>query len=236
MPRAAGGHRPYLSPVVITIRCDRCDQRLTFDDSFAGEKVECPNCGDINRLPAPDLQGDIGAPGSRGPAAPAADRASAAGLPPDDGPEVRVLLVRPSLLRSKPIVSAILAILPAGVSILLYATLPADARAPGWLLAALPLAGWIILGVWAAFVRLSSSLEITNKRTVLREGFLSRASSEVLHDHVRNIEVSQSFTDRCLRVGRMGISSSGQDGIEVEMSRVPNPRRVREIIDLYRPL
>ncbi len=236
MPRASGGHRTYLSPVVITIRCDRCEKRLTFDDSFAGEKVECPHCGDVNRLPTPDAQGDIGAPGSRGPAAPAADRASAAGLPPDDGPEVRVLLVRPSLLRSKPIVSAILAILPLGVSILLYATLPADARAPGWLLTAIPAAGWTTLGVWALLVRLSSSLEITNKRTVLREGFLSRSSSEVLHDHVRNIEVSQSFADRCLRVGRMGISSSGQDGIEVEMSRVPNPRRVREIIDLYRPL
>ncbi len=236
MPRAAGGHRPYLSLVVITIRCDRCEERLTFDDSFAGEKVECPHCGDVNRLPKPAGPGVNVAPGSASLAAPAPDRAVAAGMPPDDGPEVRVLLVRPSLLRSKPIVSAVLGIVPLGVSILLYSTLPADARAPGWLLAAIPLAGWTALGVWVAFVRLSSSLEITNKRTVLREGFLSRSSSEVLHDHVRNIEVSQSFADRCLRVGRMGISSSGQDGIEVEMSRLPNPRRVREIIDLYRPL
>lgn len=224
---------------MITIRCDRCEERLTFDDSFAGEKVECPHCGDVNRLPSRVSEDARPAPGSENRATTESanpDRAAAAGLPPDHGPEVRVLLVRPSLIRSKPIVSAILALAPLGVSILLYAMLPADALAPGWMLAAIPLAGWATLGVWAMFVRLSSSLEVTNKRTVLRDGFLSRSSSEVLHDHVRNIEVYQSFADRCMRVGRMGISSSGQDGIEVELARVPNPRRVREIIDLYRPL
>ncbi len=101
---------------------------------------------------------------------------------------------------------------------------------------ALPLVGWTALAVWVMFSRLTYSLEVTNKRTVLRHGLLSRSSSEVLHDHVRNIEIDQTFMQRIMRVGKIGVSSSGQDGIEVQMDRIPNPRKIREIIDLYRPM
>ena len=227
---------------MITVRCDRCEEALTYDDSFAGEKVECPHCGDVNRLP--DL-GHNGASTPRDPGrattAPSdagathTDRAAALGYPPDDGPEKVVVIVRPSLLRSKPIVSGLLTLAPLAISLLLVLTISADKR-PWPVILALPAFGWAALFLWATFVRFSSSLRITNKRTVLRAGLLSRSTSEVLHDHVRNIEVDQSFLDRCLRVGRVGVSSSGQDGIEVQMARVPSPRRVREIIDLYRPL
>ncbi|RMH26808.1 MAG: hypothetical protein D6693_06490 [Planctomycetota bacterium] len=222
---------------MITVRCDRCEEPLTFDDSFAGEKVECPHCGDVNRLPDPAETRPTDAPG-RAPEpadAPRPDRAARAGLPPDDGPESVVAIVRPSLVRSRPLVSALLALAPLALAVTLAVTIPADKR-PWAVILALPAAGWAALFMWATVVRLSSSLKVTNKRTVLREGLLSRSTSEVLHDHVRNIEVDQSFLDRCLRVGRVGISSSGQDGVEVQMARVPNPRRLREIIDLYRPL
>lgn len=146
-----------------------------------------------------------------------------------------MLVARPSLVRSKPLLAGLLGLLPLALSIFLFVVIPGDKR-PTLLLVALPIVGWAALGVWVMWVRLSTSLVITNKRSVLRTGFLSRSSSEVLHDHVRNIEIDQSFRDRCLRVGRLGISSSGQDGIEVQVARLPNPKKIREIIDLYRPL
>ena len=80
------------------------------------------------------------------------------------------------------------------------------------------------------------ALEITNKRTIQRKGLFSRATSEVLHDHVRNIQVEQSFVDRVLRVGSVGISSSGQDGIEVLVRNMPSPKKIRSVIDKYRPM
>ena len=39
-----------------------------------------------------------------------------------------------------------------------------------------------------------------------------------------------------MRVGRIGISSSGQDGIELQVNHLKNPDYLREVIDLYRPL
>ncbi len=217
----------WKGPNMILIHCDRCEQKLTFGDEFAGQKVECPHCGDMNKLPA---SGEAAPTSSAAP-----DRAAAHGLPPDDGPETRVITVRPSLIRSRPFLAAALGLAPLALMIALWIMIPSDKR-PVWVLVALPALGWLVLGSWALFVRISTSLEITNKRTVIHEGLLSRSTSEVLHDHVRNIEIDQSFINRVCRVGKIGISSSGQDGIEVECEHIPDPRRLKEVIDLYRPL
>lgn len=224
---------------MIRITCDRCDEILTFDDELAGQRVECPHCGDVNRLPdrpsapAPARTMESAAAVNADPSAP--DRAAARGLPPDSGPEAPVVLVRQSVVRSHPFISALLILAPIGVAIGIGYALSPDNR-QWWWCAIPPLLGWGFLTVWVLLTRASAALEITNKRTVLHRGLFSRATSEVLHDHVRNIEITQSFLDRVLRVGKIGISSSGQDGIEVECGNIPNPRKLREIIDLYRPL
>ncbi|TVQ77995.1 MAG: PH domain-containing protein [Phycisphaeraceae bacterium] len=95
---------------------------------------------------------------------------------------------------------------------------------------------WIPLFVWWLFSTMGVSMEITNKRTIERHGLLSRRSSEVMHDHVRNITIDQSFVDRVLRVGEIGISSAGQGGIEIHVRSLPHPKRIKGVIDLYRPL
>ena len=39
-----------------------------------------------------------------------------------------------------------------------------------------------------------------------------------------------------LNVGYIGISSSGQDGIEIEVRDIPRPYDVKELIDEYREM
>ena len=84
------------------INCDRCDASLEFPDARAGEKAACPKCGDINRLPAV-ADADAGETARRLESEPQPDRAALAGLPPDQGPEVRVRLVRPAMFRARPV-------------------------------------------------------------------------------------------------------------------------------------
>jgi len=86
------------------------------------------------------------------------------------------------------------------------------------------------------FRNLGNRLYITNKRTVLRRGFFSKSTSEVLHDHVRNVQVDQTFLNRLFNVGTIGISSSGQDGVEIIAHSIPRPNEVKKTIDLYRPM
>lgn len=171
--------------------CDKCNKVLEFADSYAGRRVECPDCGDVNVLP------DAAA------AAPTKDRAEAAGLPPDHGPEREVLVLAPSNWRSHPFLTVI--------------TL-----------------GIVPLFLWVRHI--GDRLHITNKRSILRSGFFSKSTTEVLHDHVRNVQVDQTFLNRIFNVGTIGISSSGQDGVEIVAHKIARPMHVKETIDLYRPL
>lgn len=235
---------------MITIVCDRCEREIQFGDDMGGRKVECPHCGDVNRVPGVPDAADPGAgngvvpasavatsvasPDTSGSARP--DRAAEAGLPPDSGEEVRVRLVRRCWFRSRPLAwtGAALAAL-GGVTGIVWGLIAGHAPWTGWLWAAVSLAGSGTLAWWW-IVRFTTAVEITNKRTVAKIGLFSKATSEVVHDNIRNVQVTQSFWQRLFGAGTLGLSSSGQDGVEIEVSHLPRPDQLRKIIDLYRPL
>lgn len=93
--------------------------------------------------------------------------------------------------------------------------------------------GVVILLVWY-IQTLGTELQVTNKRTILRKGLLSKYTSEVWHDNVRNVQIRQSFFQRIMDVGWIGISSAGQSGLEIAVAGIPNPEEAKEIIDRYR--
>ena len=95
-------------------------------------------------------------------------------------------------------------------------------------------AAWWLM--WFVLVHLWVKLRISNKRTIRRDGIIRRHTSEVLHDHVRNVEIKQSVIQRIFDVGYLGISSSGQDGIEIEILDIPEPYKVKALIDEYRDM
>jgi uncharacterized membrane protein YdbT with pleckstrin-like domain len=80
----------------------------------------------------------------------------------------------------------------------------------------------------------NTRLTITRRKAILRKGILSKAMNEVRLVDVRNTLVTQSLLQRLLGVGGIGISTSGQGGIEIEVKGIPNPGRVRDIIDQCR--
>ena len=79
-----------------------------------------------------------------------------------------------------------------------------------------------------------TTLTITNHRTRLRKGILSKSVTEVWHRDVRNVQLNQTFFQRVFGVGRLGISSSGQSEIEIIVNGMPDPEKVKEIIDQHR--
>jgi membrane protein YdbS with pleckstrin-like domain len=220
---------------MITFACDKCDRKLEVDDALAGTKVQCPFCGDINIAPhLARAAMPARTPGGTGPAAsaPVSDRATAMGLPPDSGPETHVMTIHPAMIRAHPMLGGLLVLFTASgviaAIILLFSAPPMSLIGVG-----AALLGLAILGVWRV-ATWGTSLTITNKRTQVRRGLLSKATREVLHDRVQDIQITQSFWDRIFRVGKIGIASSGESGVEIEVADVPNPGRVREVIDAYR--
>lgn len=217
---------------MVSKSCDRCERSIEFPDEKAGAKVECPYCGDMNTMPA--LAGThVPVERTRG-----SDRAVAAGYPPDSGPEQRVVMVRPAWVRSQPFKAVGAMLLGATGLVLGLIHLVSPQAVPTWaaIIAVLAAVGFGGAVLWWWIESLSAALEVTNKRTVARRGIFSRSTSEVLHDNIRNVQIEQTFWQRVWGVGSIGISSSGQDGIEIQMDRIPGPQRLQQVIDLYRPL
>ena len=90
--------------------------------------------------------------------------------------------------------------------------------------------GLLILLVWWLQCR-GTSLTVTDQRVSLRRGILSRYLNDVMIADIRNVQVGQSLSQRVFGVGFIGISSSGQGGMEIQVNGLPNPQRIRSIID-----
>jgi hypothetical protein len=93
--------------------------------------------------------------------------------------------------------------------------------------------GLLLLLIW--WIRdLGITLTVTDKRTTLRYGILSKSITEIWHRDVRNVLVSQSFFQRIFGVGSIGVSSAGGPGLEIQVAGMANPYRVKQIIDAGR--
>ena len=90
--------------------------------------------------------------------------------------------------------------------------------------------GLIMMFVWWLKCK-GTTLTVTNKRTSLRRGILSKSINEVWHSDVRNVLLKQSFFQRIFGVGMIGVSSAGQSGMEISVSGIPDPDRVKQLID-----
>ena len=93
--------------------------------------------------------------------------------------------------------------------------------------------GFVIFFMWWLRCK-GTQLTITSERTRLRKGILSKSITEVWHQDVRNVQLNQTFFQRLLGVGSLGISSAGQAGLEISVAGIPDPNRVKELIDRHR--
>lgn len=90
--------------------------------------------------------------------------------------------------------------------------------------------GLLILFVWWIQC-LGTSLVVTEKRVTLRKGILSKYTNDVMISDIRNVQVGQNVFQRLLGVGSVGVSTSGQSGMEIDVNGIPSPQRVKAIID-----
>ena len=93
--------------------------------------------------------------------------------------------------------------------------------------------GLVIFLVWWLRCK-GTQLTVTNERTRLRKGLLSRSIVEVWHQDVRHVQLNQSFFQRVFGVGTLGISSAGDSGLEIEVAGIPDPEGVKNLIDQHR--
>ncbi len=249
---------------MITLTCDNCDKPFEVDDDAQpGEKVSCPYCGDINRVP--EQGGSAGAPAAaiaRGKPRPSVPEglmpAREISQPTQEAQEHEVLIVRQAMFRAHPLLfSAMVLLVVGGLSFAIAAMIKTTwGRGYIWvglIVALIGLAWWL---VWWGAPHRWVKLIITNKRTIRQEGIIKRRTSEVLHRHIMNVQIRQTVLQRVLGVGSIAIDSAaggsdpfqrerskdknGDDEpmtgprVEIEMDNVAKPYDVKATIDKYR--
>ncbi|MCP3902155.1 MAG: PH domain-containing protein [Planctomycetes bacterium] len=213
---------------MIEIVCDACEKSFAVDPDMAGGKVPCPMCGDVNRVPAADTPPEK-------PLEPAEEISR--DLPSAAGAEQEIRVVRPAMFRAHPFrYLLVIGLVVGGLAISIGASMEKIWPWLTWVGVAAAAAGAIWWISWWLAATLWIRVVITNKRTIRYEGIVRRHSTEVLHDHVRSVDIRQGFLHRMLNVGYIGVDSAGQDGIEIEIRDIPGPFEIKELIDQYRKM
>ncbi|WP_337177698.1 PH domain-containing protein [Paludisphaera sp.] len=214
----------------IQVAC-RCGKTITAPDEYAGRKGKCKACGEAVAIPAPARRAEPDFPPP--PPKPAADDFSdpLPGAPADE----TLYSASPSMFRNRPvqfILGAGLIVSPVVMLLVLLAKGTENTAAFGYFILSLvasPLAMLAFLKWWLDCR--ATRLVITRKRISLKRGILSRRLNEVRVADIRNVRVDQTALQRLFGVGSVGVSSSGQGDVEIEVHGIPTPQRVREILD-----
>ncbi len=218
----------------LTYQCPHCGAKSSVAEVLMGERIDCRKCHKPFELGVPVAQpvrDDSGAD---------ADYVVDAG---GGDTEETVLVTHPAAFRNRPGKTAL-----AGLAIVLGVACvigglvgglglglvePVTAVIGGTVLAAvggvLILGGLIAMGLWLMKSRFET-LTVTGQRTTFRFGIVSRETTEIQHEDVRNLQVDQSGFDRLLGVGDLFLSSSGQDGLEIRAYGIPHPEHTADVV------
>ena len=116
----------------------------------------------------------------------------------------------------------------------IYQAHPAMFRAhPFWFILSVLLiaafgVGILILIYWYIQTR-ATELTVTDSDLMYERGILSKERTSVSINHVRSVNVVQSFVNRILGVGTIQISTAG-DEPEFTIADMPDPHVIREAI------
>jgi uncharacterized membrane protein YdbT with pleckstrin-like domain len=116
----------------------------------------------------------------------------------------------------------------------IYQAHPAMFRAhPFWFILSVLLiaafgVGILILIYWYIQTR-ATALTVTDSDLMYERGILSKERTSVSINHVRSVNVMQSFVNRILGVGTIQISTAG-DEPEFTIADMPDPHVIREAI------
>jgi hypothetical protein len=220
----------------VLFRCPHCGARVRVNEQLLGNEVTCanPDCGRPFFAEAPVAQPimDTGEDADDGAPTFEVDRVTR-------NDEERVKVVHPSMWRRHPFrflglwALVVLGCVMLVAGILMGATWlnlgSVTLGVAGLVIAAA--AGLTLLVWWVKIYY--TMLIISTRRSIFRQGIISRATTEVQHDDVRNLQMDQNTFERIMGVGDISISSAGQEGLEIQANDIPHPE---EVVSLLRQL
>ncbi len=95
----------------------------------------------------------------------------------------------------------------------------------------------VVLGVYLLIIEYVQSIytkfTITKESVTLEKGIFSKYYNEIRMKDIRQVQLSQSLWQRMFGAGELYISSS-LPGMEIVISGLPNPKKIRALINQHR--
>lgn len=91
--------------------------------------------------------------------------------------------------------------------------------------------GWLLLPAFIAWwKRASKKLLIHEERVVVKEGVLSRNTTEVFIEDIRTVDTSQGLIQRIVGIGDVRIATAGTAGYEDVIPGLPEPKKLKRTV------
>jgi DNA-directed RNA polymerase subunit RPC12/RpoP len=207
---------------VLSAKCPHCQAPVDIPSKKLGEPIECPQCNSPFTMEVPTAEVSRVHEISD-------EQAEEQKLLAHEVKERTLLKTHPVMFRAHPFYFAGLTVLLAlGLFGAGYGGYIGTSGTMWGGVALLAIVALVFLIWWVG--TLAVTLTVTEARTILKKGLISRETSEVQHDDVRNIQLDQSMFERIFHVGDIGISSSGQDDLEIVAHSLPSPDKIVELI------
>jgi uncharacterized membrane protein YdbT with pleckstrin-like domain len=82
--------------------------------------------------------------------------------------------------------------------------------------------------VWVAIIIKSTEMAVTNKRVIVKTGWIMRDTTELKLSKVESVNVSQGLSGRLFNYGTVTVNGTGVQ--KVIMKNIKDPIKVREVI------
>ena len=83
------------------------------------------------------------------------------------------------------------------------------------------------------YLKISNQYFFTNRRIIIKKGWLSYRTSTIHYNRITDATVSQDIIDRIIGIGTVSISTAGQEGYKLILAHIEKPNELkRELYNL----
>lgn len=84
------------------------------------------------------------------------------------------------------------------------------------------------------YLKISNEYIFTDKRIIIKKGWLSTKTVSARHSRITDVKVNQSLIERILGVGTISINTAGGEGYEIALSHVSKPYELKKILHVLK--
>lgn len=88
----------------------------------------------------------------------------------------------------------------------------------------------MVLVYYNFYLKISNEFVLTNKRILVKRGWLSTHIKTIYYNRITDISISQTFLERFITSGTLSISTAGSDGYEVVLYHIGTPYKTKQLL------